>query len=179
MERELIEMAMKLDEALREARTCPTTGLGNARAFKEAHNRLPGKCLLRFDVSNLKAANTALGHAGADRFLVEAAECIRHIRQSFRTGGDEFDVIVSCGIEDAQLLVERIETHFGARALPGTAATVRFIGVAVQVPATCENIPSLLNYADELLESRKLAIKKQAQEPTTREDALRGIQVRS
>ncbi|OUP81283.1 hypothetical protein B5F07_18170 [Lachnoclostridium sp. An169] len=77
------------------------TGMNNRSAFTryEKDHILPAAsaCLV-FDINNLKHTNDTFGHLAGDELIIEAAQCITETFHSagkcFRTGGDEFVVIL-------------------------------------------------------------------------------------
>lgn len=97
------------------------TGLGNHRAFQdelarqlEAVNReLTPLSLLLIDVDDLKKVNDTRGHAAGDDLLISvgrtAATILRRTDRAFRTGGDEFAVLLpNSDIETGMSVARRI-----------------------------------------------------------------------
>ena len=85
--------------------SCSMTGLKNKRAYDEklswlAKNAPAEFCIVSADLNGLKKANDAIGHRAA------AFEGIDTI---YRTGGDEFCVIMTGPIAKAQLCIARLE----------------------------------------------------------------------
>ena len=79
------------------------TGLSNRRAMlKRMRDISEGNCPCRFgvvnvDLNGLKAVNDSEGHEAGDRLLIHSAEMLRKVFYQddiFRTGGDEFVVIM-------------------------------------------------------------------------------------
>jgi len=80
------------------------TGLGNRHAYTEFTARYPGTdlpanlTLLCLDLNELKPTNDTMGHHVGDELLRGAAACIQatfdHFGSSYRTGGDEFVVVL-------------------------------------------------------------------------------------
>lgn len=89
----------KLDEM---SRIDALTGTGNRRAMIERMNRLSGSHgvsygIINLDLNGLKTVNDNEGHDAGDRFLIAVSELLTKIfrrEDIFRTGGDEFIVIV-------------------------------------------------------------------------------------
>lgn len=80
------------------------TGLKNRNAFEVDINNLNagrnfgGRAVLSIDLNNLKKVNDNFGHAAGDRYIQSAAEILSEYAiqgsVSYRTGGDEFTVLV-------------------------------------------------------------------------------------
>jgi diguanylate cyclase (GGDEF)-like protein len=99
------------------------TGLGNHRSFQEEFGRLLDQsvryqvpaALLLFDIDEFKAVNDSLGHAVGDDLLAEVGrilrQSIRHADLAFRTGGDEFAVLMPhTNAAGAETLARRLLT---------------------------------------------------------------------
>lgn len=96
----------KVTEIYRKlAYTDVLTSLGNRAACEQQLNALDELesatvdfCIVVLDVNNLKRVNDYFGHDAGDKFLIAAAECITDAfgaeGNCFRTGGDEFCVIM-------------------------------------------------------------------------------------
>jgi diguanylate cyclase (GGDEF)-like protein len=117
MARRVLEPAVQLDKARHRLGTLyeaerehalqdNLTGLGNHRAFQEELGRQYDQslryrvpfALLLIDLDEFKQVNDTMGHATGDDLLVEVGRLMRStIRQAdrgFRTGGDEFAVVM-------------------------------------------------------------------------------------
>lgn len=86
------------------------TGLRNRNAMmrrlRSIHQRqdVDGFGVVNLDLNGLKTVNDTAGHAAGDQFLIRAAEAFTKVFYSedvFRTGGDEFIIVVSDISEDA------------------------------------------------------------------------------
>jgi diguanylate cyclase (GGDEF)-like protein len=96
-------------EAERLASLDPLTEVGNRRAFdRQIATRIKeGRtfCVLLFDIDNFKMVNDRFGHLCGDEVLKQlGARLSRQVRtQDFvcRWGGDEFVVLLECGLSDA------------------------------------------------------------------------------
>ena len=96
-------------EAERLASLDPLTEVGNRRAFdRQIATRIQeGRtfCVLLFDIDNFKMVNDRFGHLCGDEVLKQlGARLSRQVRtQDFvcRWGGDEFVVLLECGLSDA------------------------------------------------------------------------------
>lgn len=80
------------------------TGLKNRNSFEVDINNInagrsfEGRAVLSIDLNNLKKVNDNFGHAAGDRYIQGAAEILSEYAiqgsVSYRTGGDEFTVLV-------------------------------------------------------------------------------------
>lgn len=100
----LKERAKKQKEQyLKEINYDSMIGLRNKKAFKEDIELLNCGCyFISIDANELKRTNDTLGHVYGDKLLTGIAENIKKIfgDYSYRTGGDEFYVILSDVTED-------------------------------------------------------------------------------
>ncbi len=138
-------LSRKLDEAEREARNDPLTGLPNRRALADFLQSLGarGFCFVLLDIDHFKQINDTHGHDAGDEVLAQLAGILReHTRSTdlaARLGGEEFCVVFpDTGLADGERLAEAlraaIERHSfditassaGARTLEATVS----IGVA-------------------------------------------------
>ena len=96
------------------------TGLYNRRAYEESLDRIRKEAssekmivVAIFDVNGLKEVNDKLGHASGDELLRGAASTIRSVYgkygKCYRTGGDEFVVILEEMVEKLSVLNENFE----------------------------------------------------------------------
>ena len=150
----------------RLARTDSTTGLPNTRAFLERGElelrRGEPLAALYVDLDNFKAFNDRLGHAAGDDILMEVARILRESVEgddlAARIGGDEFAVLLCCGVDDVRVrrvsdaISNQIARIAGVYADLGFGAT---IGVAFfhEPPRTAEE---LLRSADDAMYRGKL-----------------------
>lgn len=82
------------------------TGLFNRRAYEEdcmkiqENNLVPQITMIMMDVNGLKMVNDTYGHIAGDELLIGAAKCIQtslgKYGKVYRTGGDEFVVLLEC-----------------------------------------------------------------------------------
>ncbi|MFN0051492.1 MAG: GGDEF domain-containing protein [Planctomycetales bacterium] len=122
-----------IQNALREARTDPLTGVGNRAAFEEGlaalcedfrRDQFPCALLL-LDIDGLKAINDRLGHAAGDEALARLARELRAQCRGTdlvaRLGGDEFAVLLprtdeAGGMTLAARIQERLRADSAASA---------------------------------------------------------------
>ena len=100
------------------------TGLGNRHAFTElsaryTDNELPEQfTLFCMDLNELKPTNDTMGHHVGDELLCGTAECIRstfdQYGSSYRTGGDEFIVVLELPPEKLAELSQTFERTVAA-----------------------------------------------------------------
>ncbi len=100
------ELESRYAEALADALGDPLTGLGNHRAFQEELERQVEHAqrysaplsLVLIDLDDFKAVNDSLGHAAGDRVLGQFGRqvlaALRKVDGPFRTGGDEFAILL-------------------------------------------------------------------------------------
>jgi diguanylate cyclase (GGDEF)-like protein len=148
-----------------DARTDALTGLGNFRAFREHCEALSGAAfaVVLLDMTNLKRANSILGHFGADSLLQRVGQSIRGGGWDavFRHGGDEFAVVLPKVTRTAAWMVrERIEQAVGTFTL-SDGTRVRAIGAVAYVHPGVD-LYTELNRADHELERRKAEWKASA-----------------
>ncbi len=99
--------AIKAETFEKMAYTDELTGIDNRAAYYRAEmslkeeveaGRLAGIMIINMDLNNLKMVNDLYGHDYGDRYLTSAAEVMRRtfadFGSIFRTGGDEFIVLV-------------------------------------------------------------------------------------
>jgi diguanylate cyclase (GGDEF)-like protein len=108
------------DAARHQSLADPLTGLPNRRAFTERVGLHIGgqrsddsTGLMLIDLDDFKEANTAHGHPGGDRVLVETAHALRGAARSedmvARIGGDEFAIVAhGVDVHGMRLLAGRV-----------------------------------------------------------------------
>jgi diguanylate cyclase (GGDEF)-like protein len=129
---QLVDVHSSLEEKSQELWTLAhhdaLTGAKNRRAFEQFMHNLPQAvgqngvdvCFALFDVNHFKAINDSYGHNVGDQVLkviaARISSVLRKGEELFRTGGDEFAVLlIDCG-EDAALRIaerchEKIVSH--------------------------------------------------------------------
>lgn len=111
MLRDLIATLMAENAALRsELSTDPLTGIGNRRAYDRRVASTTGQeSYVVIDVNLFKQINDSLGHQAGDQVLQQIASCIRRETDTcYRTGGDEFVLILDMPDQSAIKVAKRI-----------------------------------------------------------------------
>lgn len=123
------------DELGRVARLDGLTGLLNRLGFETllAGEDAPDSgCVAVIDLNNLKPLNDRHGHAVGDAALKVVARGLRtHFRVTdplFRTGGDEFAVVmVGCGEDDLADRLRRLDESLLGQRLPGLPEAIDIV----------------------------------------------------
>ena len=137
---ELSAYQSKLEEAERQASRDALTGLDNRRKV-ELHMELLSRrvqtfCILMLDLDGFKGINDRHGHLAGDEVLKQFAKELRGVFRATDTvgrwGGDEFMVVIECGLQEAEAKIERlrhwtlgdykIQTPSGALKVPVNAS---------------------------------------------------------
>jgi diguanylate cyclase (GGDEF)-like protein len=155
----------RLESAQSELRDLVTrdalTGCRNRRFFDEVINReierhrryLIPLSLLFIDVNRFKAINDTLGHEEGDRVLQRvAAFIVRNVRAPdyvFRWGGDEFLVLISCALAEAESKAADLKTAFAR----GETATLPVgVGLSIgcgEITTDVADVMAVVKIADE------------------------------
>ena len=148
------------------------TGCHNRRFFHEVigrelqrHRRYDIPLALLFvDIDKFKMVNDTLGHDAGDRLLEYVAMFLkRHVREAdylFRWGGDEFLVLLSCGVEEAREKGAALSRAF--RAALQASALPTGVGLSVgcsEVVAHTDDIMTRIQEADEAMYRNKQGTK--------------------
>lgn len=116
----LVQKGMKAEIISHLAYTDGLTEVGNRTAFNERIDAIvndnDGGCgFIVFDVNNLKKINDTLGHAAGDEVICISANIISETfgqhGQVYRTGGDEFVVIIDDN-EAQQMYKNEVESFY-------------------------------------------------------------------
>lgn len=96
------------------------TGVGNRRAFEKAIAEYAGKRIntdfiyVAMDINGLKKVNDTYGHAAGDELIIAASDCIKRsfgqYGKVYRTGGDEFIVMMNAKPEEYSIAREMLIT---------------------------------------------------------------------
>ena len=134
--------ARHVQRLVEQSRRDPLTGLGHSRAFGDRLNDVQrtGRsqhAVMSIDVDHFKRINDTRGHAAGDQVLKSLADALlRAVRTDdtvFRTGGDEFAVIMEVdGSDEALVVAERL------RAAARTIGVDISIGVALTAPGAID-----------------------------------------
>jgi diguanylate cyclase (GGDEF)-like protein len=158
----------RLAKAESDAQTDELTGLPNRRALEAGIERLSA-CGATFtlalaDLDRFKLINDIHGHLAGDEVLkIFAARLRGSLRQGdlvARWGGDEFVVVLRCGMSDALARVRQLQSRLSGPysirregASPLRLEVSASIGLAEKKPS--ETTEQLLARADQLLYQRK------------------------
>jgi diguanylate cyclase (GGDEF)-like protein len=123
----------------------PLTGMFNRRGFAEATSRVIEReanggrpvTVMIFDIDHFKSINDRFGHPAGDEILkLFAAIVINSLRitdLSGRIGGEEFAALLTCSLDEAVVVAERVREAFansGIAVEDGPVDTTVSIGVA-------------------------------------------------
>ena len=158
------------EQVKRLAITDPLTGCHNRRFFDEIegreierHRRYGAPLTVMFvDANQFKLLNDTLGHdAGDDVLRAIGALLRRHVRQSdcvIRWGGDEFLLLLTCGLKEAEAKSEELKAAFrGEQIAHGLPP---YLGLSIGVaPLTGESdsLSEAIRSADAQMYADKLA----------------------
>jgi len=150
----------RLDEAEEIASRDALTGLRNRLAVegeieRSLQNRAPF-CVAIIDIDEFKRVNDEHGHLVGDELLKKFAAKLRSVCRSTDTigrwGGDEFMLLLHCGIAEARMQIDRLrEWVCGSYTVQGSASPVKLwvkvsIGIAERLHG--ESMKALLDRAD-------------------------------
>lgn len=173
--RAIVDAGRKLNDARRQARHDPLTGLPNRLLFDElASSRLSearrhgaSLAMLAIDLDGFKAVNDMHGHAAGDAVLMAAASRISALlRESdvvARLGGDEFAVLLGdARLGDAEHVGGKVIAALSA-AYPGVVPAVSCsVGIALH-PQDGHTVAELCLHADRALYEAKRTGKRRVQ----------------
>jgi diguanylate cyclase (GGDEF)-like protein len=172
LKKEVTTYQTRLEEAEEIASRDALTGLHSRLSVegqieKAIHGRAPF-CVSIIDIDEFKRVNDQHGHLVGDELLKKFAAKLRSVCRSTDTigrwGGDEFMLLLHCGIVDARVQIDRLrEWVCGSYTVQGSAAPCKLrvkvsIGLAERLPG--EISKALVDRADaemyrEKAESRK------------------------
>lgn len=140
------------------------TGLYNRRTFDVKMEDLSQNAIIAvLDVDKFKLCNDLYGHSYGDEVLERIGkkiyECFHAYGKCFRIGGDEFSVIITKKLDDADKAFEKFDNEINAiKASESKFPTVSF-GYAKFTPQADSSI-LVFNLADKDMYSRKAARKE-------------------
>lgn len=163
----IVQAGRMLNEARRQARHDPLTGLPNrllfdelaSSRFSEARRHGAGLAVLIVDLDEFKAVNDTHGHDVGDAVLMAAASRISGLlRESdvvARLGGDEFAVLLGdARLGDAEHVASKLVTALSAP-YPGVVPAVSCsVGIAMH-PRDGRTVAELCLHADHALYEAK------------------------
>ena len=151
------------------------TGLQNRTAYQEHSQALDGRIgsgnadfsILMVDVNFLKRMNDTYGHEKGNAYLKNAADLLSHVFGRdflYRTGGDEFVIVMEDEAQDSAENMIRQFKHIaaGAQANPGLQPWQKVsaaIGIAKYEPGRDVCAADVLKRADAAMYQDKLAMK--------------------
>lgn len=169
LESEMQLYRRKLDEAEEMANRDSLTGLANRRVLQARvaqciESGIPFSLLL-IDLNRFKSVNDQYGHLIGDELLKLFAARLRNQLRAedtaARWGGDEFVVLINCGLGDAiarsRLLEQSLHGEYVLRKLPGVTRVQVSMTIGVAEHRRGENADQLLARADQTLYERKAA----------------------
>jgi diguanylate cyclase (GGDEF)-like protein len=146
------------------------TGLGNRYMFEDkikdlmaiAERKEQPFALFMLDLDRFKDINDSQGHLVGDQVLANVGERLRHFSRSadliFRTGGDEFIVLIGTGVTEqgtlhfAEKLIEVIRKPISLES--GKYSVGLSIGIAIY-PEHGNSIKQLIHHADAAMYAAK------------------------
>jgi diguanylate cyclase (GGDEF)-like protein len=155
------DLAQAHQDVKRLAITDPLTGCHNRRFFDEIqrrevqrHRRYSAPLSIVFvDVNHFKQLNDTLGHDTGDKVLKAIGKLLRrHVRESdyvIRWGGDEFLLLLTCTMSEAQKKAAELKHAFDdEREVAGLPQGIGLsIGVAAAAPET-DDLAEAIRVAD-------------------------------
>ena len=150
------------DQAREDSLIDPLTHLGNHRAFQEELDRQLSTAsryggsvsLVIIDLDGFKKVNDTMGHAAGDKLLHSVAGLIasriRRADRAFRTGGDEFAVIMpQTEAPGASIPISRLLAAALGDAMPGERTVpFSFSAGLADFPGQATDRNELLRFAD-------------------------------
>lgn len=162
-----IVLGQAVQDARRDARSDPLTGVGNRRSWHEAvshaEERLrdsgSGASVLLVDLNRLKETNDTYGHDAGDRLIQALAVALRSAvpdtAELARLGGDEFAILLP-GVDELECAVVAARVRRAVAALEaGVVPVSASLGKASCPP--CTSLEAALRLADERLYADKAA----------------------
>jgi diguanylate cyclase (GGDEF)-like protein len=160
LKKEVTTYQTRLEEAEEIASRDSLTGLRSRLSVEgdieqSLHGRAPF-CVAIIDIDEFKRVNDEHGHLIGDELLKKFAAKMRSVCRSTDTigrwGGDEFALLLHCGIAEARTQIDRLrEWVCGSYTVQGSAAPIKLhinvsIGFAERLPG--ETLKALVDRAD-------------------------------
>ncbi|MBA3376627.1 MAG: GGDEF domain-containing protein [Actinobacteria bacterium] len=162
---ESLALGQAVQDASREARSDPLTGIGNRLAWQEAveqgERRLTengvGSTVVLVDLNRLKETNDTHGHDVGDRLIqalaVQLSHAVRDADALARIGGDEFAILAAgTGKRGYAELTSRVRSALAGLAV-GDVPVLASLGAAACPP--CASLAEAIRLADERLYAEK------------------------
>lgn len=148
-----------------DSETDAMTGLYNKRAFSEMleeisnHGTVSDISIVVIDVNGLKQVNDEKGHVAGDELIVKTAESIHELYGNhgkvFRTGGDEFVIVITEPLDDVQECIRQIRTKTAKSELEYSDKLSVAVGIARGEDYLDLSVEQLLELADKAMYSDK------------------------
>jgi diguanylate cyclase (GGDEF)-like protein len=149
----------------------PLTGVKSKQFYAEQENKLNQQimsgslrefAIVACDLNNLKITNDTKGHKAGDELLRSASKLIcDHYAHSpvFRTGGDEFEVILQGqDFENRQSILSAINKTVEQNLMEGKVVVA--FGMSDFIPGEDKNLQDVFIRADEIMYRRKNDLKR-------------------
>ena len=172
LKKEVTTYQTRLEEAEEIASRDALTGLRSRLSVEgdieqSLHGRAPF-CVAIIDIDEFKRVNDEHGHLVGDELLKKFATKMRSVCRSTDTigrwGGEEFVLLLHCGIAEARMQIDRLrEWVCGSYTVQGSAAPIKLhvkvsIGFAERLPG--ETLKALVDRADAEMYRDKAASRK-------------------
>ena len=164
---ESLVLGRAVEDAVREARSDPLTGVGNRLSWQEAVERCErrlaeegvGSTVALVDLNRLKETNDKHGHDIGDRMIQALANALaRAVPEAealARIGGDEFAILAGgAGHRGCEELVSRVRSGLGGLTV-GDVPVLASVGAAACPP--CPSLGEAIRLADDRLYTEKTA----------------------
>ncbi len=146
------------------------TGLQNRRAYEQMIEQLAKElpaecCVVMADINGLKETNDTFGHQAGDELIIGAAKCLRRsfagTDRIYRTGGDEFVVIITDKGYDADEALARLKRY----SADWKGELIHGVSISAGAASAKENgdINALLKEADQKMYKAKTAYYEKAE----------------
>lgn len=132
------------------------TGLYNRRAYEKDLNEFRNSTLdadfvyISFDVNGLKTVNDTLGHEAGDELIRGAADCLNKCFGSYgkvyRTGGDEFQAIITVSkdvLDDLKAIFEAEVDSWSGRLVPELRISAGYVVFADNTALSVSEVTKL------------------------------------